>query len=167
LHRQTHICWGFDSNYCHVDPGVSMGGRFLARCHKKEAHFAGAHNTKYVLHVLMHIFKYRSCEIDPQIFDFWYRICGVATSRGGRQFVTPSRRAVAWQYSQIQRCHIRYPPAHVHTYILPQRLRDGDFDRSEIRRHVCRRLTGIFKVADAEGPWYGCVVEEGANEEMF
>ena len=48
---------------------------------------------KYVLHTLMHIFKYRSCEIDPHIIDFWYRICAVATSRGGRQFVTP--RAVA------------------------------------------------------------------------
>ena len=45
----------------------------------------------------------------------------------------------------------RHPPAHVHTYILLQRLRDSDFDRSEMRRHVCRRLTGIFKVADAEG----------------
>jgi len=73
-----------DHHCCRIDPGALMRGRCLSGCHEKEAHFAGAHNTKYELHVLMHIFKYRSCVIDPCILDFWYRVCEVATSRGER-----------------------------------------------------------------------------------
>jgi len=59
-----------DPNCCRVDPGALIGGRCPSGCHDKKAHFAGAHSTKYVLHVLMHILKYRSCEIDPRILDF-------------------------------------------------------------------------------------------------